>query len=154
MKVKVKKLHPDAVIPTYAKPGDSGFDFVSIQDVCIFPGQTVMVETGIAVEIPEGFELQVRPRSGMSFKTPLRVSNSPGTVDSGYRGPCNVLLTNTSNPNNPFTNEFTNGNAQFIRKGDRIAQGVVCPVIKVEFEEVTELSDSVRNESGFGSSGV
>jgi dUTP pyrophosphatase len=159
MKVKIKKLHEDAVIPQYAKPGDSGFDFVALEDTVITPQSTVMVKTGIAVEIPEGFELQVRPRSGTSFKTPLRVSNSPGTVDSGYRGPCNVLLTNTAQFNasvsikSPFDDAWYDNNTQFIKKGDRIAQGVICPVIRAEFELVDELSDSERGVSGFGSSG-
>jgi dUTP pyrophosphatase len=134
---------------------------VALEDTVIDPMQTKMVKTGIAVEIPEGFELQVRPRSGTSFKTPLRVSNAPGTVDSGYRGECCVLLTNTFPPagswmtlQSPFDGiGGYDQNTQFIKKGDRIAQGVICPVIRAEFEEVEELSDSERGSSGFGSSG-
>lgn len=151
MKVKIKKLHPDAVVPKYAKPGDSGFDFVALEDTMIGPGETKLVKTGIAVEIPEGFELQVRPRSGTSLKTPLRVANAPGTVDSGYRGECCVILTNTAVGEYDSNNHHTN--TQFIKKGDRIAQGVICPVIRAEFEEVEELSDSERGTGGFGSTG-
>jgi dUTP pyrophosphatase len=158
MKVRVKKLHPDAVVPQYAKPGDSGFDFVALEDTVIGPGETKLVKTGIAVEIPEGFELQVRPRSGTSLKTPLRVANAPGTVDSGYRGECCVIMTNTSNFNTTVIKgvdeKWYQENTQFIKKGDRIAQGVICPVIRAEFELAEELSDSVRGVGGFGSTGV
>lgn len=144
MKVKIKKLHPDAVIPKYAKDGDSGFDFVALEETEIYPGETKLVKTGIAVEIPVGFELQVRPRSGTSLKTPLRVANAPGTVDSGYRGECCVIMTHIGAYDvNPF----------IIKKGDRIAQGVICPVIRAEFELVEELSDSERGSGGFGSTG-
>ena len=158
MKVKIKKLHPDAVIPEYAKPGDSGFDFVALEDTKIYPGQTKLVKTGIAVEIPEGFELQVRPRSGTSLKTPLRVANAPGTVDSGYRGECCVILTNTTGIEKHAVVQdeqavIVGGEIQYIKKGDRIAQGVICPVIRAEFEVVEELSNSERGVGGFGSTG-
>lgn len=94
MNVKIKRLHPAAVIPQYAKPGDSGFDLVAIEDVIIAPGETALVPTGLAFEIPEGYELQVRPRSGISLRTKLRVANSPGTVDSGYIGEVKVIVDN------------------------------------------------------------
>jgi len=162
MKLKIKKLHPDAVIPKYGTPGASGFDLVALGDVTIGPGETKMVKTGIAVEVPPGFELQVRPRSGISLKTPLRVANAPGTVDSDYRGECCVILTNVSGVSN-ITMSRTDGllvDISFrapilmeIKKGERIAQGVICPVLQVEFEEVEELSDTSRGADGFGSTG-
>jgi dUTP pyrophosphatase len=167
MNIRIKKLHPDAVVPVYARPGDSGFDLVSVADVIVRPGETVMVPTGLIFEIPEGYELQVRPRSGISVRTKLRVSNTPGTVDSGYRGEVCVLLDNI-NPliTHPFVySEDLNGNeveeygkfpvgTYIIRKGDRIAQGVIAPVIRAEFEVVDELSETERGAGGFGSSGV
>lgn len=141
MIVKLKKLHANAVIPSYATPGSAGFDFHSIRDVYIYPGGSALIETGLSVEIPEGFELQVRPRSGMSAKTKIRVSNSPGTVDSDFRGEIKIIVDNIG----------TQGYE--IKCGDRIAQGVVAPVLQVTFEEVSELGSSERGEGGFGSSG-
>lgn len=148
MNVKIKRLHPDAVIPKYATPGAAGFDLVAIETVTIRPGETLLVKTGIAVEIPQGYELQVRPRSGTSLKTPLRVANAPGTVDSDYRGEVCVIMTNTHY--DCINTEF--GQFHF-HKGERIAQGVICPVIQANFEEVTELSDTSRGTGGFGSTG-
>lgn len=158
MKVRVKKLHPDAVIPQYQSLGASGFDLVALEDTVILPCATKMVKTGIAVEVPQGFELQVRPRSGTSLKTPLRVVNSPGTVDSDYRGECCVIMQNTAGHSmntqiKAFDGTWVDGNSQLIKKGERIAQGVICPVVRAEFEEATELSDSARGASGFGSTG-
>jgi dUTP pyrophosphatase len=94
MKLKIKKLHPDAVIPKYGTPGASGFDLVAIEPYVIGPGQTALIKTGLAVAVEPGYELQVRPRSGISFKTTLRVANSPGTVDSDFRGEVCVIMTN------------------------------------------------------------
>lgn len=143
--VKVKKLHPDAVIPQYAHEGDAGFDLVSIKDVTIAPGQTVAVPTGLAFQIPTGYEIQVRPRSGLVLKTNLRVANSPGTIDSGYRGDVKVLISNThSTTNKPYT----------ILKGDKIAQGVLQKVPQANFIEVNELNDSERGSGRFGSTGL
>lgn len=160
MKVKIKKLHLDAIIPEYKTSGASGFDLVALEDTILRPRETKLVKTGIAVEIPEGFELQVRPRSGTSFKTPLRVSNSPGTVDSDFRGECCVILQNTSNFEDDsisikgsIDDKWYPKNTQFIKKGERIAQGVICPVVRAEFEVVEELSDSTRGADGFGSTG-
>jgi dUTP pyrophosphatase len=143
MKVQIKKLSPDAVIPEYKTSGASGFDLVALEDIEILPGETKMIKTGLAFSVPEGFELQVRPRSGTSLKTPLRVANSPGTVDSDYRGECCVIMTNTSKM------LIT----QCIKKGDRVAQGVICPVVRAEFEVVEDLSETVRGAGGFGSTG-
>ncbi len=146
MKIKIKKLNTEAVVPKYATPGSSGFDLVAIEDVIIPSGETKLVKTGLAISVGEGYELQVRPRSGLSLKTFLRVSNSPGTVDSDFIGEVCVIMTNTQDVSRsqlPIT----------IKKGDRIAQGVVCPVIQVEFEEVDSLEATVRGTGGYGSTG-
>lgn len=167
MNVKIKRLHPDAVIPQYAKQGDAGFDLVAVEDVIIEPGKTAKIPTGLAFEIPAGYELQIRPRSGITAKTKLRVQL--GTVDAGYRGEVSVIVDNTlTNPNMTINYALTTdggtyrlfddyeveGNSYIIRKGDRIAQGVIAPVATATFTEVDELGDSERGEGGFGSSGV
>jgi dUTP pyrophosphatase len=178
--VKIKKLHPDAVIPQYAHKGDSGFDLVAVEDVLIWMGETVLVPTGLAFEVPRGYEMQIRPRSGISLKTGLRIPNAPATIDSGFRGEVKVIFENTNNNLDSFVN-YTKGliNGGYlvmdvlgetevgedffdnspcvpylIRKGDRIAQGVIQPVFQAEFNEVGELSDTERGESGFGDSGL
>lgn len=151
MKVCFKLLHPDAKLPAYATPGASGFDLVAIEDVEICRGETKLVKTGLAVEIPKGYEMQVRPRSGLSLKTPLRVANSPGTVDSDYRGEVGVILTNIAVYEN---DNYGNPTRQKIKKGDRIAQGVICPVIHADMYVSTVLTDTARGEDGFGSTGV
>lgn len=103
--VKIKRLHPAAVIPKYARPGDSGFDLVAVEDVIIAPGETALVPTGLAVEIPPGYEMQVRPRSGVSLRTKLRLANSPGTVDSEFRGEVKVIVDNIAQPQYFFSIE-------------------------------------------------
>ncbi len=146
MEIKIKRLHENAIIPKYATIGSAGFDFYSIDDIIIYPGETALVKTGLSFEIPINYELQVRPRSGMSLKTKLRVSNSPGTVDSDYRGEICIIMDNIdikSNHRIPYE----------IKKGDRIAQGVICPIIQVTFEEVNKLNETERNTGAFGSTG-
>lgn len=165
--VKIKRLHPDAVIPRYAHEFDAGFDLVAVEEVVIEPGETKLVRTGLAISLPPGYELQVRPRSGISLRTKLRVAL--GTVDSGYRGEIGVIIDNTLN-----YNDLTVGCAlkvggglellsegyevplgtYIIRKGDRIAQAVIKPVEQAHFVEVDELDETERGENGFGSSGV
>ncbi|MFB7121683.1 MULTISPECIES: dUTP diphosphatase [Bacillus cereus group] len=145
LRVKIKRVK-DVELPKYAKPGDSGFDLVAAEDTIIWPGETKVVPTGLAFEIPPGYELQVRPRSGMTRNTKLRVVL--GTVDSGYRGEVGVLVDNTEIP------KADNMQAHVIEKGTRIAQGVIAPVVTAHFEEVDELSDSERGFGGFGSTGV
>jgi dUTP pyrophosphatase len=142
MKINTKKLHPLAIIPKYQTQQAAGFDFHTTEPVTVMPGETKLVPTGLAVAVPEGFELQVRPRSGLSAKTGIRVANAPGTVDSDYRGEIKVILHNTGEV--PF----------FISVGDRIAQGVICPVFRAEFEEVEELGQTERGAGAFGSTGV
>ena len=133
----------DLPLPKYAKPGDAGMDLLAAEDVVIGPGCRVLVSTGFRVAIPEGYEMQVRSRSGLALKHGVTVLNSPGTVDSSYRGIVGVILCNTDR----FT-EFK------VSRGDRIAQAVVAPVSHVEWDEVAELDETERNGSGFGSTGV
>lgn len=147
VKVKVKSLvelecsRPNHGLK-YKTPGSSGFDFYSIEEVIVPPRSTVKVRTGICMEIPIGYELQVRPRSGLADKKKLTILNTPGTVDSDYRGEICLLLTNHSN------------DSVLIKEYDRVAQGVICKVSKAIFEQVDELSTTERNEGGFGSTGV
>jgi dUTP pyrophosphatase len=164
--VKIKRLNEHATIPQYAREGDAGFDLVASEDVIIEPGETKLVPTGLAFELPEGFELQIRPRSGVTLKTKLRVQL--GTVDAGYRGEVGVIVDNIAEigkgvsyvgnldykitylpqgAKRPF-------NTYIIRKGDRIAQAVIAPVEQAHFQVVNTLSETQRGEGGFGSSGV
>lgn len=165
--VKVLRLHKDAVIPRYAKALDAGFDLVAMEDVLVPPGETAKVKTGLAFAIPDGYELQVRPRSGISAKTKLRISNTPGTIDAGYRGEVCVLVDNIRAQSGLASQECFDISEQpvptessvdrhtyLIRKGDRIAQGVLCIVPLARFEEVAELDETERGSGGFGSSGV
>ncbi|MCU4969279.1 dUTP diphosphatase [Bacillus toyonensis] len=145
LRVKIKRVK-DVKLPKYAKPGDSGFDLVAAEDTVIWPGETKVVPTGLAFEIPPGYELQVRPRSGMTRNTKLRVVI--GTVDSGYRGEVGVLVDNIEIP------KVANMKAHVIERGTRIAQGVIAPVETAHFVEVNELSDSERGIVGFGSTGA
>ena len=141
MKLKIKKLNPKAIIPAYQTPLSAGFDLHSIEDCVIKPMERKLIKTGLAFEIEEGYEVQIRPRSGLAFKYGITVLNSPGTIDADYRGEIMVLLINFG------SEEFE------IKKGDRIAQAVVMPVVQAEFEEVEELSQTRRGEGGFGSTG-
>lgn len=146
VRVRVKKLQDDVALPKYARKGDAGFDLVAANDVIIEPGETIAVPTGLAFAVPEGYEIQVRPRSGLSLNTRLRVANAPGTIDSGYRGELAVLLSNED-----FIED--GGLTVIIRKGDRIAQGVLAEVPTASFEEVDELDETERGSKGFGSTG-
>lgn len=141
---KVKKCHPDAVIPSYKHNGDSGMDVSSVEEVILNPGERAMVDTGLSFVIPLGTEIQVRPRSGLSIKHGITVINTPGTYDSSYTGILKVLLVNLSNET------FK------VEKGMRIAQIVFCPVIMVdkliEVQEVDEIT--TRGSEGFGSTGL
>lgn len=164
--IRVKKLHPDAVIPTKAHADDAGFDLVAVEDVIIEPGETVLVRTGLAFELPKGFEMQVRPRSGVTLRTKLRVQL--GTIDSNYRGEVGVIVDNLNVVEGGETcgyyrldNVFYLDHcikavkgSYFIRKGDRIAQAVIQHLPAVEMVEVEELSESERGDGGFGSTGT
>ena len=142
MEVKVLRLDESAWLPAYAHEQDAGLDLRAIAPQTILPSETALVKTGIAIELPAGTEAQVRPRSGLALKHGITVLNTPGTVDAGYRGEIAVILIN-------------HGKVAFrIEAGMRIAQMVVAPVTRVEITEVSRLSDSVRGDGGFGSSGL
>lgn len=142
LKIRVKKLSPEAVLPTYAHgpDEDAGMDLRSVEAVRLEPGVPRAVPTGIAIELPSGYEAQVRPRSGLALKHAITVPNGPATIDPGYRGEIRVILLNLGKQ------EYA------IEKGDRIAQLVIARYEPVEWEE-GELGDSVRGAGGFGSSG-
>ena len=142
IRLKFKKLYPDAKIPSYATPGSAGMDIRSIEDVTIGPNRTSIVSTGIAVDIPDGYEIQVRPRSGLALKHGIMVLNTPGTIDPDYTGEIKVILHNVRDE------------AYKINKGDRIAQLVIARVIKLPIEEVDEITKKTeRGSGGFGSTG-
>jgi dUTP pyrophosphatase len=141
--VRFTRVDPRAIVPSYAHPGDAGADLYALEDTVIFPGETSAVRTGIAVEIPEGWEIQVRPRSGWALKRPeYLLPNSPGTIDSGYRDEVKVLVRNAT------TDKMLN-----IVHGDRIAQAVLSRVYEIVWEETIELAESERGLGGFGSTG-
>jgi len=139
--LKIKSLSPDFELPQYAKPGDAGFDVRALQDYVLNHDETIAIPLGFAVAVPEGYELQIRPRSGLSLRSGLRMSNSIGTIDSGYRGEVHAMLTNTSP--NPIT----------IHKFQKIAQGVLNQVPVANFELVDELDSTERGMGGFGHTG-
>ena len=143
--VKVKRLHPDAVVPQYQTDGAAGFDLHAVEDVIIGPGVTTRVRTGLAFEIPRGYALFIVPRSGVSLRTCLRIANAPGTVDADYRGEVSVIVDNTA---------YHPGPTYKIRAGDRIAQGIIQAVPRAEFEVVDALSETERGDGGFGSTGT
>jgi dUTP pyrophosphatase len=140
--LKVALLEDGARAPTRAHPGDAGLDLYACEEAHIGPGERWSVGTGVAVEIPEGHAGLVLPRSGLARKHGIALVNSPGLIDSGYRGEIRVLLLNTD-PANTFR----------VEAGDRIAQLVVAPIALAEPVEVESLSDSARGDGGFGSSG-
>jgi dUTP pyrophosphatase len=142
MKLKIKRLSDAAVIPQYAHPGDAGLDLVSIEAQTILPGESRLIRTGIAIELPENTEAQVRPRSGLALKHQITVLNTPGTIDAGYRGEVCVILINHG------TQAFQ------IEPGMRIAQMVITSFIRVTVETVKALEDTMRSAGGFGSTGV
>jgi len=139
--IRIKKLHPDAIIPTYSKLGDSGCDLYSLEEFVLEPMDRCLVHCGIAISIPYGFEGQIRPRSGKAIKEGLTVINTPGTVDAGYRGEIMIGIINLSTT------------LAYIGKGDRIAQLIIVPVLKANFIEVNELDETERGDGGFGHTG-
>lgn len=169
--VKFTKLHPDAKMPCYAKPGDSGADLYSVEDVFIPVGSHIMVSSGIAIQLPLGYEGQVRSRSGLAAKG-VQVANGIGTIDNAYRGEVKTILYNFNCSIDwqmwpRHQNEYVNladvkpGDTVLskrvyginIKKGDRIAQLVIVPVSQFEFKEVEKLDETDRGSGGFGSSG-
>lgn len=158
----IEKCRDNAVIPTYAHDGDAGMDLYSCEDVVIGPQETKLVPLGIKMAIPYGYEVQIRPRSGVSLKTMLRIPNAPGTIDCGYRDEVNVIVFNASvredaSAENPFTLS-DKGNKQGtykISKGDRIAQMVFTQVSYVNPVIVSDVKEIGTNRNGgFGSTGV
>lgn len=144
VEICVELVSPDVQLPKYSKPGDAGMDVRSTRDIDVKPGETVLIPTGLKMAIPEGYEIQVRPRSGLSLKTPLRVSNSPGTIDAGYRDEICVIMTNTSQ-----AESFK------IAKGERVAQFVLQRVPKAVFKIVDSVANIGENRGGgFGSTGT
>lgn len=141
VQLKIKKLASNAIIPKYANPGDAGMDLFSVEKYSIKPGERTLVKTGISVEFPHGYEMQIRPRSGLALKKGISIVNTPGTIDAEYRGEVGIILIN-------------HGNEVFeINQGDKIAQAVLNKIEFGEIEEVTELSDTERGSGGFGSTG-
>jgi len=143
VKLLIKKLDKKVITPEYKTKGSSGMDLMAnIKDaVFLKPGKSDIIPTGIAISIPVGYEIQIRPRSGLAAKKKITVLNAPGTIDADYRGEIKVILINL-------------GNEEFkINPNDRIAQMVLCPVIKAELVEVDELQNTKRGEGGFGSTG-
>lgn len=149
-------------MPVYANEGDAGMDVYAAEDVLIEPGQTVIVPTGIKLAIPKGYEIQIRPRSGISYKTPLRISNSPGTIDSGYRDELGIIMSNTSESMQNLAykpigicNDGNKKGVYKINKGDRIAQIILQAIPRINFIKVNSVKEiGTDRGGGFGSTGV
>ena len=143
VKILIKKTNKEVITPKYKTDGSSGVDLSAFLEkkVVIKPNSSELIPTGLQVAIPEELEIQIRPRSGLAAKESIGVLNSPGTIDSDYRGELKIIL-------------FNHGNKDFIiNNGDRIAQMVLVPILKMEFEEVDSLPDTIRGKGGFGSTG-
>tara|TARA_Y100001970_G_scaffold256160_1_gene333600 strand:+ start:4569 stop:5006 length:438 start_codon:yes stop_codon:yes gene_type:complete len=143
VKVLIKKLDVKAQLPSYKSTGASGMDLMALTEnsIKISPGSSSLIPTGLSIAIPSECEIQIRPRSGLALNSNISVLNTPGTIDSDYRGELKVILFNHSNK------DFV------VNNGDRIAQMVLMPVLKVEFEEVEDLPETFRGSGGFGSTG-
>ena len=140
-KILIKRLSKKVPLPKYETRGSSGMDLASNIETSINPGKTTIIPTGLALSIPEGFEVQIRPRSGLAAKHKISVLNTPGTIDADYRGEIKVILINL-------------GHELFkVEKGQRIAQMVLCPIVQAQLEEVEELNETKRGKGGFGSTG-
>lgn len=142
MKVRLKRLNPEAKKLCYAHEGDSGVDLYAVEDHLIKPGERKLIATGISISIPKGYEAQVRPKSGLAANHGVTVLNTPGTVDSGYRGEVKVIAINLGD------------HAYSVEKGKKIAQLVFCRVEEAEIEDVEDLDETTRGEGGFGSTGL
>ena len=143
VKILIKKLNSKVKLPSYKTDGSSGMDLMAFIDkaVTILPKKSELIPTGLSIAIPDNTEMQIRPRSGLAAKNNISVLNTPGTVDSDYRGELKVIL-------------YNHGNKEFIvNNEDRIAQMILVPVIKADFEEVENLPKTIRGEGGFGSTG-
>lgn len=181
-KVYVEKTDKDVSLPFYANAGDAGMDIRANEDVILLPGETKVIPTGLKFHIPDGYEVQIRPRSGLSLKTPLRIANTPGTIDSGYKDEIGIILNNASPvivlnaKQDPLTKEITYDmpeyplemchtideknnafGAYIIRKGDRIAQAVLCKYTHMNLIETRKgmiETMGINRGGGFGHSGV
>ena len=142
VRVLLRRLDPELPMPAYAHPGDAGADLFTAVDVDLMPGERTVVPTGVAIALPPGHAAFVHPRSGLAARAGLALVNAPGTVDEGYRGEIKVIVVNLD-PREPIR----------LRRGDRIAQLVIQPVLRAEFVEVEDLPESSRAEGGFGSTG-
>ena len=144
IEVLIKRLSKDVALPKYETEGSSGLDLAANIDkeIKILPGKSEIISTGLAVAIPKNFEIQIRPRSGLAAKSQISVLNTPGTIDADYRGELKVILINLSDK------------VFVVEKGLRIAQMVLCPVVKATLKEVTELENTKRGSGGFGSTGI
>ena len=143
VKVLVKKLNPSAQLPSYKTSGASGVDLMALieKPIELKPGKSCLVPTGLSVAFSKEYEIQIRPRSGLAAKNNISVLNTPGTIDSDYRGELKIIL-------------FNHGSENFmINNNDRVAQMVLTPIIKMELEEKNELPETIRGEGGFGSTG-
>ena len=143
VKVLIKKLNPAVKLPKYETSGASGVDLIAFikEPINLEPKTSVLIPTGLSVAFPEDYEIQIRPRSGLAAKNNISVLNTPGTIDSDYRGEIKVII-------------YNHGNENFsINDGDRIAQMILAPVVKMELEEINDLPKSIRGEGGFGSTG-
>ncbi len=143
VKVLIKKLDPKVKLPSYKTKGSSGMDLMAFisNPIKVPPSNSVLVPTGLSIAIPEDVEVQIRPRSGLAAKSNIGILNTPGTIDSDYRGELKIILFNHG------SNEF------IINNNDRIAQMVLMPILKIDFEEVDELPNTLRGSGGFGSTG-
>ena len=143
VKILIKKLNPSVKLPSYKTKGASGMDLMAFieKPINLKPGKSCLVPTGLSVAFPKEYEIQIRPRSGLAAKSNISILNTPGTIDSDYRGELKIILFNHSSEN------------FIINNNDRVAQMVLTPVIKMELEETNELPESIRNEGGFGSTG-
>ena len=142
--ILIKRLSKNVILPKYETEGSSGLDLAANTDkqIKILPGKSEIISTGLAVAIPKNFEIQIRPRSGLAAKSQISVLNTPGTIDADYRGELKVILINLSDK------------VFVVEKGLRIAQMVLCPVVKATLKEVTELENTERGSGGFGSTGI
>ena len=143
-KILIKRLSKEVSLPKYETTGSSGMDLAANinSNINLDPGKTAIIPTGLTLSIPKGYEIQIRPRSGLTAKKKISVLNTPGTIDSDYRGEIKVILIN-------------HGDAPFqVEKGLRIAQMVVCPIVQAQIEEVNDLNETERGKGGFGSTGT
>ncbi len=140
-KIRIKKIRDNAVTPHYEHDGDAGMDLYAVEDSSLHPGERKLIPTGLQVEVPKGYEMQIRPKSGLALKYGITVLNTPGTVDSCYRGEVEVIMLNASDRDYE------------IKAGEKVAQAVIAKVEKAVVEEVEELTETQRGSGGFGSTG-